>query len=71
MNLWQGVHVDYLRNPGNENSWSPLGKVMGFGTSNGQPIVLVELDEPFWAEGRQFFVTVLTVHFSSLRASNA
>jgi len=68
-NIWQGVHVDYLRNPGNPESWESLGKVAGFGTSNGQPVALVELDIPFWAEGRHYFITVLTVHISSLRAS--
>lgn len=68
-NIWQGVHVDYLRNAGNADSWESLGKCAGFGTSNGQPVAMVELDNPFWSADRKSFVTILVVHLSSLRAS--
>lgn len=65
--LWQGVHVSMIdHNDEQVYQTSPLGRVMGFGTSNGQPVVLVQLDSPVWTEGRQHFISVLMVHESNL-----
>jgi hypothetical protein len=62
-----GQHVSLLTlDADDEATWSPLGKVMGFGTSNGQPIVIVQLDAPEYTESRQFFISVLAVHPSVL-----
>lgn len=64
-----GNTVQYLTSwddDGNE-IWKTVGKVMGFGTSNGEPTVLVALDEPFWSPKRDYFVTVLSFHMSSIR----
>lgn len=43
------------------------GKVMGFGTSNGESVAIVSLDEPTWTEHRIMFISVIVVHFSNLR----
>lgn len=42
------------------------GKIMGFGTSNGQPIAIVYIDQPFWSENKDVYVTVLVVHMTNL-----
>lgn len=45
------------------------GRVMGFGTSNGEPVAIVNLDNPGWMEGHEIFFTNIVVHFSNLERS--
>ncbi len=63
-----GDHVSIINFSGDDSSefYEPLGIVVGFGTSDRSPSVLVHLDEPGWLESRRFFVTVLSVHPSNL-----
>lgn len=65
----QGNHVSLL-NVSTEQ-YEPLGKVMGFGTSNGEPIVIVQLDEPTYTEGGQHFISVMVVHLSGLALTSS
>jgi hypothetical protein len=68
---WVGNHVSLMRFDDSNPTFTPLGKVMGFGTSNGQPVAIVELDEPAWTEGRKHFINVIVAHLDSLAVTSA
>ena len=42
------------------------GIVMGFGTSGGEPIAIVNLDDAEWTESHKMFITNIVVHLSNL-----
>lgn len=42
------------------------GVIMGFGTSNGQPIAIVQLDEPEYTESGKYFISVVVTHVQNL-----
>lgn len=39
---------------------------MGFGTSGGEPIAIVNLDDAEWTESHKMFITNIVVHLSNL-----
>lgn len=67
-----GNHVSYftIGTGDTPDYWEPLGKVMGFGTSNGEPVAIVNLDNAAYTEGRDYFITNLVVHLTSLRLTS-
>lgn len=42
------------------------GIVMGYGTSNGEPVAIVNIDDAEWTESRKMFITNIVVHVSNL-----
>lgn len=59
-----GNHVSLLNV--STGAFEPLGRLMGYGTSNGEPVGIVNLDRAVYTEGREHFVTNLVVHVSNL-----
>lgn len=47
------------------------GVITGFGTSDGEPVAMVRINNPMWVEDRSTFITVIVAHVSNLEEDNA